>query len=119
MDDNELNKKLEGVPNGIFMLGWSGQGQPFKNIITESIKMVSELDKLTQDDLLKRQLELEANFQNEYLLNPPFELLETDGLPIETQIINIKSQLKHCKNPLQKLNLEREMNRLMRERRNK
>ena len=33
------------------------------------------------------------------------------------QIITIKSQLKHCKNPLQKLNLEREMNRLIRERR--
>ena len=34
----------------------------------------------------------------------------------EDQIITIKSQLKHRKNPLQKLNLEREMNRLMRER---
>lgn len=31
------------------------------------------------------------------------------------QITSIKSQLKHCKNPLQKLNLEREMNRLIRE----
>ena len=35
---------------------------------------------------------------------------------IDTQITNLKSQLKHCKNPLQRLNLEREMNRLMRER---
>lgn len=34
----------------------------------------------------------------------------------DTQITQLKSQLKHCKNPLQKLNLEREMNRLMRER---
>ena len=34
---------------------------------------------------------------------------------IDTQITNLKSQLKHCKNPLQKLNLEREMNRLIRE----
>ena len=32
---------------------------------------------------------------------------------ITQQITNIKSQLKHCKNPLQKLNLEREMNRLI------
>lgn len=31
------------------------------------------------------------------------------------QITSIKSQLKHCKNPLQKLNIEREMNRLIKE----
>lgn len=36
---------------------------------------------------------------------------------IDTQITNLKSQLKHCKNPLQKLNMEREMNRLIREKR--
>ena len=34
---------------------------------------------------------------------------------IDAQITSIKSQLKHCKNPLQKLNMEREMNRLIRE----
>ena len=34
---------------------------------------------------------------------------------INKQITSIKSQLKHCKNPLQKLNMEREMNRLIRE----
>ena len=34
---------------------------------------------------------------------------------LDSQITSIKSQLKHCKNPLQKLNLEREMNRLIRE----
>ena len=33
------------------------------------------------------------------------------------QITSLKSQLKHCKNPLQKLNMEREMNQLIRERR--
>ena len=33
----------------------------------------------------------------------------------DDQITTIKSQLKHCKNPLQKLNMEREMNRLIRE----
>ena len=33
----------------------------------------------------------------------------------KSQITAIKSQLKHCKNPLQKLNMEREMNRLIRE----
>ena len=33
----------------------------------------------------------------------------------DSRITSIKSQLKHCKNPLQKLNLEREMNRLIRE----
>lgn len=34
---------------------------------------------------------------------------------IGAQITSIKSQLKHCKNPLQKLNMEREMSRLIRE----
>ena len=37
----------------------------------------------------------------------------------DSQITSLKSQLKHCKNPLQKLNMEREMNRLIRERRRK
>ena len=37
----------------------------------------------------------------------------------DQQITTLKSQLKHCKNPLQKLNLEREMNRLIRERKEK
>ena len=36
---------------------------------------------------------------------------------LDSQITNIKSQLKHCKNPLQKLNMECEMNWLIRERR--
>ena len=35
----------------------------------------------------------------------------------DQQITSLKSQLKHCKNPLQKLNMEREMNRLIREKR--
>ena len=34
----------------------------------------------------------------------------------DSQITQLKSQLKHCKSPLQKLNLEREMNKLIRER---
>ena len=35
---------------------------------------------------------------------------------VESEILQLKSQLKHCKNPLQKLNMEREMNKLIRER---
>ena len=35
----------------------------------------------------------------------------------DQQITSLKSQLKHCKNPLQKLNMEREMNQLIREKR--
>lgn len=38
---------------------------------------------------------------------------------LDSQITTIKSQLKHCKNPLQKLNMEREINRLIRERNRK
>ena len=35
---------------------------------------------------------------------------------IDTQISNLKSQLRYCKNPLQKLNTERKIGRLNRER---
>jgi hypothetical protein len=42
---------------------------------------------------------------------------EMSGKPTDAQITTLKSQLKHCKNPLQKLNLEREIGRLIRERR--
>lgn len=39
--------------------------------------------------------------------------------PIHDQIASLKSQLKHCKNLLQKLNMEREMGRLIKERNKK
>lgn len=55
------------------------------------------------------------------LYNQSLEFInEVDLEPsLDTQISNLKSQLKHCKNPLQKLNLEREMNKLIRERNRK
>ena len=48
---------------------------------------------------------------NSFSMEYKTEMLVTNN----DQITTIKSQLKHCKNPLQKLNLEREMNRLIRE----
>ena len=52
--------------------------------------------------------DITEEFADEY--NKQIETPSTDS-----QITTLKSQLKHCKNPLQKLNLEREMNRLIRE----
>ena len=43
------------------------------------------------------------------------QLNDTHSSSVDTQITSIKSQLKHCNNPLQKLNMEREMNKLIRE----
>ena len=107
----------------------TGRGQGFSRAILASfeesfnsiIKIATDLDKFTQEELLKRELQLEANLQNEYLYGSEISLAEVFNKieSIDTQITNLKSQLKHCKNPLQRLNLEREMNRLMRERRNK
>lgn len=44
------------------------------------------------------------------------ENIDSYILDRDSQIATLKSQLKHCKNPLQKLNMEREMNKLIRER---
>lgn len=51
-----------------------------------------------------------ANFADEYD-NQLKELYSST----DSRITTLKSQLKHCKNPLQKLNMECEMNRLIRE----
>lgn len=61
----------------------------------------------TKDGLVMFDLDSLSDLHFESLTQQP---------SIETQITNLKSQLKHCKNPLQKLNTEREMNRLIRER---
>ena len=54
-------------------------------------------------------------FDLKYFADEYDKQLNEAQLSVDTQITNLKSQLKHCKNPLQKLNLEREMNRLIRE----
>lgn len=41
-----------------------------------------------------------------------FETLNENTITKFDRITQLKSQLKHCKNPLQKLNIERELNRL-------
>lgn len=53
------------------------------------------------------------------LQNLSNELNKSIEIPVTDRISTIKSQLKHCKSPLQKLNLEREMNKLIRERKEK
>ena len=51
-----------------------------------------------------------------YLITTPFSIgdciEQCAEITLQDRITQLKSQLKHCKNPLQKLNIERELNRL-------
>ena len=85
----------------------------------EDMKRVKEeLEKLDYKQLFKVYgFEVDEikdyTFEMEYINYYDEEIKEPSTT--DQQITILKSQLKHCKNPLQKLNLEREMNRLIRE----
>ena len=113
MSDDVLKKQSIGRGQGFSRAILASFEESFNSII----KIATDLDKFTQEELLKRELQLEANLQNEYLYGSEISLAEVFNKieSIDTQITNLKSQLKYCKNPLQKLNLEREMNKLIRE----
>ena len=86
----------------------------------EDMKRVKEeLEKLDYKQLFKVYgFEVDEikdyTFEMEYINYYDEEIKEPSTTD---QITSLKSQLKHCKNPLQKLNMEREMNQLIRERR--
>ena len=88
----------------------------------EMIKVKEELDKIDFKQAFKQLYGFEMDkipdygFQMEYV-NYYDEEIKPQST--DSRIISLKSQLKHCKNPLQKLNMEREMNRLIRERNRK
>lgn len=72
--------------------------------------------------LLKQEIEKEiSNTITSFGFNPEqfdFEVLNPKPLDIDTQISNIKHQLKYEKNPLVIKNLNRKMNRLIKEKKN-
>lgn len=88
------------------------------NFISMNDLQATNITKEDLSELFKNGLSLGENlkdlkFDLEYF-NQSIEL--SKPYTIDTQISNLKSQLRYCKNPLQKLNTEKEINRLNRER---
>ena len=84
-------------------------------LFRESLAKLDNVDSFAHEyecQWLPSLYDITESLADEY--NKQIETPSTDS-----QITTLKSQLKHCKNPLQKLNMEREMNRLIRERRSR
>ena len=101
MEDNGVQRLLEKNSEELVNLLKQGTYIVMDDyMLTTSTKMSRELiDSITENS------KKFPSFSMEY----ETEVLETNQ---EYRIIQLKSQLKHCKNPLQKLNIERELNRL-------
>lgn len=86
----------------------------------EDMKRVKEeLDKMDYKQLFKQVYGFEVDEIKDYTFEMEYVNYyeeESKEPSTESRISILKSQLKYCKNPLQKLNMEREMNRLIRER---
>ena len=115
MSDNGIQNGLEKLwmSNDIdsrLILAYASIGNEFQHMMEEALKLTQSMDELkfVADKFDGQGL---VDFSN--LVNS--EMISLEKPSIDTQIISLKSQLKHCKNPLQKLNMEREMNRLIRE----
>ena len=115
MSDNGIKNVLEKLwmsdtVDSRLILAYTSTGNAFQHMMDEALKLAQSMDelKLVADKFDKQELSDLSNLMS-------FEMVSSTQPSIDTQITNLKSQLKHCKNPLQKLNLEREMNRLIRE----
>lgn len=98
---NEFDKAINSISDKLFLY-------PYQE---ELLKMLQEKE---QDNWLKEQLRL-----NEQLYSSvSVEVLNPKPLSIDTQIYNIKHQLKYEKNPLIIKNLNRKMNKLIKEKNN-
>ena len=98
---NEFNKAINSISNKLFLY-------PYQE---ELFKILQEKER---DNWLKEQLRLNEQSYSSVSV----EILEPKPLDIDTQISNIKRQLKHEKNPLVIKNLNRKMNKLIKERKN-
>lgn len=100
MSDNGVQRLLEKNSDEFFNLLKQGTYMVMDDyMITTSTKTSEELM-----NLLKENSKKSPSFSMEYVT----EVLETN----QDRITQLKSQLKYCKNPLQKLNIERELNKL-------
>lgn len=98
---NEFDKAIKLINNNLFLY-------PYQE---ELLKMLQEKER---DNWLKEQLRLNEQSYSSVSV----EILEPKPLDIDIQISNIKRQLKHEKNPLVIKNLNRKMNKLIKEKKN-
>lgn len=98
---NEFNKAINSISDKLFLY-------PYQE---ELLKILQEKER---DNWLKEQLRLDEQSYSSVSI----DVLEPKPLDIDTQIYNIKRQLKHEKNPLVIKNLNRKMNKLIKEKKN-
>lgn len=98
---NDFDKAIKSINNKLFLY-------PYQE---ELIKILQEKER---DNWLKEQLRLNEQSYSSVSV----EVLEPKLLDIDTQISNIKRQLKYEKNPLIIKNLNRKMNKLIKEKKN-
>lgn len=95
---NEFDKAINSISDKLFLY-------PYQE---ELFKILQEKER---DNWLKEQLRLNEQSYSSVSV----EVLEPKPLDIDTQISNIKRQLKYEKNPLAIKNLNRKMNKLIKE----
>lgn len=102
---NEFDKAIKLINNNLFLY-------PYQK---ELIKVLQEQER---DNWIREQLKLCEQYPSTYEIIKSFSELEPKSLDIDTQISNIKHQLKYEKNPLVIKNLNRKMNKLIKEKKN-
>lgn len=102
---NEFDKAIKSISNKIFICQYQ----------EELIKVLQEQER---DNWIREQLKLCEKYPSTYEIIKSISELEPKPLDINTQISNIKHQLKHEKNPLVIKNLNRKMNKLIKEKNN-
>ena len=120
MSDNGLQRQLEKIqelnePLRQMTLAYVSMYSAIRNMIKESLMLegsMNELKVITNDKLDEQEIlstcDILKNFAELYEIQTP---QSTDS-----RIITLKSQLKHCKNYLERQNIERELNRVYKER---
>ena len=123
MSDNGLQRQLEKIqelnePLRQMTLAYVSMYSAIRNMIKESLMLegsMNELKVITNDKLDEQEIlstcDILKNFAELYEIQTP---QSTDS-----RITTLKSQLKHCKNYLERQNIERELNRLYKERINR
>ena len=102
---NEFDKAIKLINNNLFLY-------PYQE---ELLKILQEQER---DNWIREQLKLCEQYPSTYEIIKSLLELKPKPLDIDIQISNIKRQLKYEKNPLIIKNLNRKMNKLIKEKKN-
>ena len=97
-----MNKAIKSISDKLFL-------HPYQE---ELLKILQEKER---DNWIREQLKLCEQYPSTYEIIESLSELELKPLDIDIQISNIKYQLKYEKNPLVIKNLNRKMNKLIKE----